>query len=153
MSFEESYLIPKSLYEKLQKPAPEPSDVTLKKKYFAVRFQLQKLPRTQLQNPPDLILDAIEDEAKRSLAKQILNFIQTHGGGTIKWGEDLVLTINGFRMEELDAREVIRQLVGEIADFNQQAYPVYEQLKLLGAPEHLLRFYSTKVDKWSPLAP
>ena len=42
MSFEESYLIPKSLYERLQnqKPATDPDDVAIKKRDYAYRFRL-----------------------------------------------------------------------------------------------------------------
>ena len=154
MSFEESYLIPKSLYERLQnqKPATDPDDVAIKKRDYAYRFRLKKLPLTQLQYPSALILDAFDDDAKRNLAQQILHFIQTHGGGTIKWGDDYVLIVNGTRMEELDAREVMRQIVGEVEDPNQLARPVYDQLQDLGAPDYLLRFYHDKF-QWDPYSP
>ena len=155
MNFEESYLIPKTLYEKLRHNETDttpPDDVAIKQKDYAYRFKLGKSHlNLQEENPSALILDSINDSSKRLLAAQILHFIHSRGGGSIKWGEDYIMIIDGTRYEELDAREVFRRIVGEIEDPAQTAYPVYIQLKKLQAPYYFLRFYdelNNQDDQW-----
>ena len=143
MTFKESYLIPKHLYETLQHNAlnKEPDDVVVKKKDYAYRFKLSATPQAAQNNPFEPILSSIVDDAKRNLAFKILQFIQTRGGGSVKWGGDNIMILNGTRTVALNASDVVRKLVGEIEDPQYLAYPVYQQLQRLNAPEYLLRFY------------
>lgn len=151
MAFKESYLVPKSEYERLTKVQliDEPADVQLKKLDHAYRFQTKvtTIPPTLGQERKEHVLEAIKDDSKRMLATKILKFIRKKGGGTIKWDENFKLMVDDFKLSWLDARDAFRYLVGEIEDRDFVAYPLYEKLVELKAPSYMIAFYDKPISK------
>lgn len=156
MGFKECYLIPKELYEKKQQNSSVPADVKLKQWDFHKRFQtknhsLTASEESQLEQQMQAILNGIPDLMQRNLASQILTFIASKGGASIKWTDDFGVLLDNQRLFNLDIRDVLRHLVGVNPDFKRVSFPIYERLLELGIKPTLLMFYDNSVEeteKW-----
>jgi len=147
MGFEECYLVPKELYEKHQHTSSlVPPDVRLKQWDYKKRFQSSvhtaaPSDDAKLDRQIQTILNGIPDVLRRNLGSQILTFIVSKGGGTIKWTDDFQVFLDNRRLYNLDIREVLRHLVGVNHDIKRESYPIYERLLSLGINPTLLMFY------------
>ena len=169
MGFKECYLVPKELYDqqvKMNDRPPLPADVKLKLLDQQKRFQTGVQPRkeddeSRLEQQMQTILNGIPDVTRKNLASQILTFIVSKGGGTIKWSDDFGVLLDNQRLYNLDIRQVLRHLVGVSPDLRRESLQIYERLLALGMKPTLLMFYndepeevedelstSTKEDDW-----
>lgn len=148
MAFKECYLVPKQLYDRQVKMTDStmPADVKIKlldhEKRFgqAVRTTSED-QESQLERQMQTILDGVPDVTRRNLASQILTFIVTRGGGSVKWTDDFGVLLDNRRLYNLDIRKVIRHLVGADSDIKRESLPIYERLLSLGMKPTLLMFY------------
>lgn len=143
MGFRECYLVPKELYEKQKQD--KPVDVKLKEWDYNKRFQNSiHIPNEdeKLDLQIAKILSGIPDVLRRNLASRILRFVVGKGGGTISWTDDFEVFLDNKRLDGLDIREVLRQLVGVNVDSNRESYSIYERLLDLGIEPALLKFYN-----------
>jgi len=156
-SFEESYLVPKTVYQKFAaQKKMQPIDVRLKNFDYQRRFLdsadntpilPQTIPReSESEQQMRIILNSIKDVSKRSLASQIINFIISRAAGSIGWTKQYHVTLDGERIYGLDIRDALKHLVGEKVDFAGASWPVYQRLKDLGAHQSLLSFYHNEDD-------
>jgi len=150
MGFKECYLVPKELYEKQHLPA----DVRLKQWDYKKRFQSSVNTPTpsedsKLEQQMQSILGGIPDVLRRNLASQILTFIVTKGGSSIRWTDDFVVLLDNQRLYNLDIREALRHLVGVSPDIRRETYPIYERLLALGIKPNLLMFYDEPPERKS----
>lgn len=142
MAFSESYLIPKTTFEKLKRWRQKiPPDVELKMLDHRTRFALPTTKKEPPNSQMKTILDSVKEPAKKVLAKKILNFISTRAGGSIRWEDDYKIIIDGEKNYHLDIRDAILDLVGETADTNGKTLGLYQKLKQLKTPFHYLQFY------------
>jgi len=154
MGFKECYLVPKELYEKQIRKVdpPIPADVKLKWVDHQKRFQSgvqipQEVEESQLERQMQTILEGIPDVSKRNIASQILTFIASRGGGSVKWTDDFGVLLDNRRIYNLDIREVMRHLAGVTPDIKSQSLPIYERLSELGMKPTLLMFYDNQGDE------
>lgn len=150
MAFKECYLVPKQLYDKQIKMADSamPADVKLKLLDHEKRFgpAVRTTPEdqeTRLERQMQTILDGVPDVTRRNLASQILTFIVTRGGGSIRWSDDFGVLLDNQRLYNLDIRKVMRHLVGADSDIKRESLPIYERLLSLGMKPTLLMFYDS----------
>lgn len=154
MDFKECYLIPKELYDhqvKAKDRSSLPADVRLKLLDHQKRFQTAVPPKkedeeSRLEQQIQTILGGIPDVTRKNLASQILTFIVSKGGGSIRWTDDFGVLLDNQRLYNLDIRQAIRHLVGANPDFKRESLPIYERLLALGMKPTLLMFYNDEAE-------
>lgn len=172
INFQESVLLPKILFDKLESSLKNtshssleelkseillPADTRLKKHDFDKKFQREaKLitsvnqdreaqERRKKERQREIILHSIQGP-KQTLVESILHYILTQGKGVIEWNDNFELKLQGERQFNSSIIQGLKSVVGEIGDPTSRYYNFYMLLKSIGVPPDLLLFYDSSND-------
>lgn len=177
MNFKESYLVPKTIYEKMATPCHDvsetgkidnkadkiPADVRMKLYDYNKKFP-KKYPPNKIFPPANLpsnheekgvdvaeeLVSSIKNTSRKNLANEIISFIKRRGGGEIGWTNNFDLVLNDRRHFGVDIRDMLAFTVGEIEDSSERARAFIHKLREIQAPPHFFMFYNKQVYPGGP---
>lgn len=162
MTFKESYLIPKELYEKLLNSKKNdllapigvdlPADVKVRMMDFHERFKENPTIRDDKHDKRkerssgtheqiEQILGSVNNQSKLPLASEIIEFIRNKMGGTVTWDRNYNLVLNGTTFYGVDIRDCLRVLLGDLPVSTVPVDDLVKYLRAFDIDERMLMYY------------